>query len=70
MPKMSKDLSRAISSVKIKSSSDSLEAELKLHDKLKAIELYFKLEQSEGTEASDGTLYIDYDYKSAKNSDE
>ena len=70
LPLMSDDLSRAISSIKIKSASGTLDAELKLYDKLKAIELYFKLEEAEATEASDGTLYINYDYKSAKGSDE
>lgn len=70
LPEMSEELSRAVSSIKIKSNADSLEAELKLYDKLKAIELYFKLSEEESKEASDGALYIDYDYKSAKSEDE
>ena len=62
--KLSKDLSVALSSMKLKSTDTALEVDIKLHDKLKAIELYFKLLESEGADASDGALYIDYDYLS------
>ena len=60
-PKMSDDLSRAVASIKVKASGDSIDCEVKLLDKLKAIELYFKL-CGVDTATTDGTLYIDYDY--------
>lgn len=59
-------MSRAISSIKMKSTKDTFDCELKFYDKLKAIELYFKLEDSSEANASDGTLYIDYDYVSVE----
>ena len=68
--KLSKDLSVALSSMKLKSTDTALEVDIKLHDKLKAIELYFKLLESEGADASDGALYIDYDYLSPGESHE
>lgn len=64
--KMSTPLSRAVSSIKMKASSDGIDCEVKLLDKLKAIELYFKLCSDNGGGASDGTLYIDYDYRSSE----
>ncbi|MBO5374630.1 MAG: hypothetical protein J6A54_04195 [Clostridia bacterium] len=61
MPKMSDDLSRAVASIKVKANGESVDCEVKLLDKLKAIELYFKL-CGVDTDTTDGTLYIDYDY--------
>ena len=60
---LSAELSRSVSSLKVKQVKDGLECELKLYDKLKAIELYFKL-CGIGDTATDGALYIDYDYTS------
>lgn len=48
--------------MKLKAERDSLEVDIKLCDKLKAIELYFKLMGIDNHSASDGALYIDYDY--------
>ncbi len=59
--KMSKKTAQSISSMKIKASKDALDCEVKFHDKLKAIELYFKLCGID-TSVTDGALYIDYGY--------
>lgn len=61
--KMKKSVALAISSMKIKSSGNSIDCEVKFYDKLKAIELYFKL-CGIGEVATDGALYIDYGYTS------
>ena len=63
--RLSPTLAVAVSSMKLKAERDSLEVDIKLHDKLKAIELYFKLMGMTG-DASDGALYIDYDYVGTK----
>ncbi|MBO5212525.1 MAG: hypothetical protein J6B60_03195 [Clostridia bacterium] len=59
---MSDELALSVSSIKMKSSNGNLEYEIKLVDKLKAIELLSKLlgisEESEG-----GELTINYDYR-------
>ncbi len=60
---MSKELSLAVSSLKMKATDSSLDCEVKLVDKLKAIELYMRLCGLD-TGTTDGTLYIDYDYTS------
>ncbi len=60
--KLKGDLAVAVSSMKLKAERDLLEVDIKLHDKLKAIELYFKLAGVDNHSASDGALYIDYDY--------
>jgi hypothetical protein len=67
--RMDKDLAISISSIKIKQSGATLDADIKLTDKLKAIELLIKLQNGENfTEGGD--LSIFYDYQSAKNTDE
>ena len=63
--RLSPNLAVAVSSMKLKAERDSLEVDIKLCDKLKAIELYFKLMGMSG-DASDGALYIDYDYVGTK----
>lgn len=59
--RLSKRLSRAVSSIKMKASDSGIDVDLKLLDRLKAIELYFKLcgvGESEGAEG----IYVSYDY--------
>ena len=63
--RLSPTLAVAVSQLKLKAERDTLEVDIKLHDKLKAIELYFKLMSMTG-DASDGALYIDYDYVGTK----
>ena len=60
--RLSKNLSRAVSSIKMKATRDGIELDLKLLDKLKAIELYFKLCQSEGVSEGDSSISICYAY--------
>lgn len=66
---ISEDLSYAISSLKSKDTKDGCEYELKLYDRLKAIELYCKL-CGIGDTATDGALYIDYDYTSVESDED
>ncbi len=62
--KLSRDLSRAVASIKMKATRDSLDLDLKLLDKLKAIELYFKLcDEGEGG-SGELPLSISYSYVS------
>ena len=69
--KMSKDLSRAISSMRVKSDKGSVDIDIKLLDKLKAIELYFKLCEDTGEGgASDSCLLVEYGYTSPKDRNE
>lgn len=67
--RLKRSVALAVSSMKIKSSGDSVDCEVKFYDKLKAIELYFKLcGIAEG--ATDGTLYIDYGYISPEENED
>ena len=66
---MDKDLAISISSIKIKQSGATLDADIKLTDKLKAIELLLKMQNGENS-TEGGDLSIFYDYQSAKNTDE
>lgn len=59
--RLSRELALAVSSMKLRADKNMLEVDIKLCDKLKAIELYFKL-MGMSCDASDGALYIDYDY--------
>ena len=69
--KMSKNLSRAISSMRVKSDKGSVDIDLKLLDKLKAIELYFKLcDETGGSEGGDNSLFVEYGYTSPSLRDE
>ncbi len=69
--RMSKDLSRAISSMRVKSDKGSVDIDIKLLDKLKAIELYFKLCEDTGEGGtSDSCLLVEYDYTSPKDRNE
>ena len=66
---ISAELSCAISSLKAKPGKDGCEYELKLLDKLKAIELLVKL-CGVGNDTTDGALYIDYDYTSIEENED
>lgn len=68
--KLSKSLSRAVSSIKMKATRDGIDLDLKLLDKLKAIELYFKLCEDSGTGGGDGALNISYSYTSPEGHDD
>ena len=68
--KMSKEMSRAVSSIKLKASGDTLDLDIKLLDKLKAIELYFKLCEDSTQGQSEEGIQISYDYISSEVSDD
>lgn len=66
--KMSADMSKAVSSIKMKAGADGIDVDVKLLDKLKAIELYFKICGISTSEGAD-ELHISYDYISPAKED-
>ncbi len=67
--RLSKNMARAVSSIKMKATRDGIDLELKLLDKLKAIELYFKLCGEDVSGDAQDTLNICYSYVSASSKD-
>ncbi|MBQ8163582.1 MAG: hypothetical protein IJZ93_04365 [Clostridia bacterium] len=61
--KMSSELALCVSSIKMKSSNGNTEYEIKLVDKLKAIELLSKLLGYPAQSEEGGALTINYDYR-------
>ena len=69
--RMGKDIALSVSSIKIKQSGGTLDLDIKLIDKLKAIELLLKLYGDDAYSGEGGgDICISYDYRSAKNTDE
>lgn len=65
--KMSKNMACAVSSIKMKANGDGIDCDIKFFDKLKAIELYFKLLGIDNSGENSDAIYIDYDYKGDEN---